>query len=267
MSQGEELNGASSGLGRALQVIYAIANSPYETVGVSELSRQLSLPKAVVHRILKSLALNDLLELDMSTRRYRFGPGALVIGLAALRNLDMPRQARPVLDDLVRETAETATLSMRQGDFRTYVAQVLSPQEVKMSVVIGRRFPLYAGSSSKCMLAMLSSTDRQAYFDRVRLDPLTPATITGREELEKELERVRRAGFAVSRGERESDAGSVAAAVLDAGGEVWGSVSICGPGARFERSDIPRYGTLVKQAAVRLSETMGYRPPTLAADR
>lgn len=144
---------APGSLDRALRIVFAIADGNAPDVGVSELSRSLGMPKAAVHRILKTFTAHGFLSFDERSRRYQFGPGALAVGLAAVRNLDVPVVARPYLERMVASSGETATLSVLQGSERIYVDQVLSPQEVRLSAVLGRPYPLYAGAASKVLLA------------------------------------------------------------------------------------------------------------------
>jgi DNA-binding IclR family transcriptional regulator len=159
---------------------------------------------------------------------------------------------------MVAETSETATLSVRQGWSRVYVDQVLSPQEVRMWVTLGKAYPLHAGSSSKAILAALSDREVDQYLTEHGLESLTTSTISSREELKAEIESIRARGYASSSGERRADAGSVAAPILQAGGQVFGSISICGPITRFDKTAIRRYGALVKEAAAKLSADIGY---------
>lgn len=249
-----------SGLERAVRVINAIAESRPPGVGVSALAREVDLPKAVTHRILKSLTVQGFLGFDERTKLYSLGPGALVVGLAALRQLDVPAIAKPHLQRLVDETGETATLSIRQGWTRLYIDQNLSPQEVRMSVRLGQPYSLHAGSSSKAILAALPESEATEYLDHHSLGRLTDATITDRAELEAEIRVVRERGYAISRGERQPDAGSVACAIRRLDGDVFGAISVCGPVMRFDSAAQRRIGVLVKEVAEQVSVSIGYRP-------
>jgi IclR family acetate operon transcriptional repressor len=256
----EEQGRSRSSLVRALSVVNVIAERAPETLGVSTIARALGLPKGVAHRILKELVANDFLAFDDGSKRYRLGPGALSVGLAALRALDVPAVAHRYLVRLVEQTGETATLSVRQGASRIYIDQVLSPHEIRMSVSLGTTHPLHAGSSSKAILAALSDAEIDEYIAEHGLDPVTDATITSEAQLRNEIEQIRRQGYAVSMGERQAGAGSVAAAVRMANGHVFGSISLCGPQDRFTPPVQAARGALVARAARELSVEIGYRP-------
>jgi DNA-binding IclR family transcriptional regulator len=250
----------SSGVGRALKVIFAVAESPEPDVGVSELARTLGYSKTVVHRVVRTLVANGFFLVDERTRRYRLGPGAVSVGLAALGRMEVPRVAQPHLERLVARTGETATLSARYGDQRMYLTQVLSPQEIRMAVPLGQLFPLHVGGSSKAILASLESAELNGYLDRALDDTLDgTGPVVSRAELEEQLRSIRRRGYAVSRGERQVDAGSVAAPVFDASGRVYGALSVCGPVGRISDDTIEEHGGLVTEAAAAVSAGLGYR--------
>jgi IclR family acetate operon transcriptional repressor len=228
------------------------------SIGVSEASRELGLSKAVVHRILQSLLIQGLVTTDTDKRRYRLGPLALALGARAYAESDLRRAALPTLHLLAQETRETATVSYRMGLSRVYLDQAISDREMRMSVEIGRPYPLHGGSSGKAILAFCDEDLRNAVLDQ--LTPITPTTITDRASLEQELAEIRRRRVAVSFGERQLGAASVAAPVFGVDDFVIGSLSVCGPVGRFTDEVISRLATLVPQAADAVSERL--RRPT-----
>lgn len=254
-------SGAVSSLERAVRLVRAVAQAPSGGIGVTAAAQASGLPKAASHRILKSLTALGVVSFDDGTKRYTLGPASLAVGLAALRQLDVPRLAQPHLERLVAETRETATLSMRQGSQRVYLAQLLSPQEVKMTVRIGEPFPLHAGASSRAILSTFDDRQLEEYLGRHRLEPVTELTITDPERLRSELEEVRMLGYAVTSGQRQRDAASVAAPVLQADGTAFGALSVCGPAQRFDRNGVSHIGRLVRAEALALSRQIGYEPP------
>lgn len=223
----------TSAVERAAAVLGLFASATSATLGITEIAQSLGLSKAVVHRLLGALRESELIEFEAATRRYRLGPMALALGLAYLANVDVRGLARPLLERLSGLTDETATLSLRQGWSRVYIDQVNPLNEVRMTVPIGRPFPLHAGSSSKAMLAFLGESEQEEFFATQALDPLTSATVVDEGTLRQELAEIRGRGFARSAGERQSGAYSIAAPVLDHRGAVAGVVSVCGPAERF----------------------------------
>lgn len=243
---------------RALTVLDLMASSDQVDMGVTEIARELGLSKAVIHRVLTTLVARDYLQVDDTTRRYRLGPMALVLGSAYLDRLDLRNLALPRLQELSARTGETATFSLRNGFTRMYVDQVTPDREIKMSVAIGKSFPLHAGSSSKSFLAFLSEDEREAYIRDRELTPLTGTTIVDADRLRAELATIRERGYAISLEERQAGAGSLAAPILDRTGRPIGAISVCGPVERF-RAQMETIPPLLLAACQDLSRQFGHR--------
>ncbi|TVR33790.1 MAG: IclR family transcriptional regulator [Nitriliruptor sp.] len=243
---------------RAADVLVLFTRSDQADLGVTEIATQLDLSKAVVHRVLTTLAAKGLVTVHEETRRYRLGPVALSLGIAYLDRIDLRDLLQPRLRELSERTNETATMSLRYGWQRMYVDQVTPNREVKMTVVLGRAFPLHAGSSSKAFLAFLTGDEQERYLAQHHLEALTDRTIIDDAQLRAELQLIRERGYAVSFGERQAGAGSVAAPVLDHRGEPAAAVSICGPLERF-REGVDLASSLLLETTKELSRQLGYQ--------
>ena len=183
---------------RAADVLTLFARADEPTLGVTEIAQALGLSKAAVHRILASLRSRSFVELDEDTRRYSLGPASFELGLSYLARIDVRALAAPELAWLSRETQETATLSVLAGDGRIYVDQVTPPREIVMSVPLGQRFPLHAGSSSKALLAFLPNSEVEDYLH----GPLRQFTETTRTDPDAAARRPRADPLARLRHER-----------------------------------------------------------------
>ena len=229
-------------------------------LGVSEISRRLGLSKAVVHRILRSLVSRRLLAAD-ETGGYRLGSAAATLGARAVRDMNLRECALPVLGRLREDWGETATVSELVGVSRVYLDQVPSRREIRMTVELGRPFPLHAGASSRAILAFGPPGLRQQILHGP-LEALTPKTIVDGEKLGAELARNAREGVTVSYGERQPGAGSVAAPLLAADGHAVGAISVCGPVDRFDEEVVRRLRPRVLEAAREVSRKLGWRGTT-----
>lgn len=247
----------TEGAARVADVLLAFIGRD-DAVGVTTLARELDLSKAVVHRILRTLVDRKLLEADIATRGYRLGQAAAAIGARAMRESRVREIAMPRMRELRAVTGETSTLSVRVPGGRVYLDQVESLQEVKMTVELGRRFPLHAGSSSRAILAFLPK-DEQDSVIAAGLDPLTSETVIDPERLREALETVRSTGIARSYGERQVGAASVACPVFDLDGQVVAAISVCGPRVRLSDETMREFGALVRSASDQVSVALGWR--------
>ncbi|MFI6866046.1 IclR family transcriptional regulator [Nocardia sp. NPDC050406] len=242
---------------RAMDVLLLFGRTGRPDLGVTEIANELGLTKAAVHRILTALRNRELITLEPTTRRYALGHAAIALGRAYLARTDLRVMAGPELRRLAVATGDTATLSIRRGDTRMYVDQIVPDQELRMEVALGVPYPLHAGSSSKVILAFLRTEEIDEYLDRHELTPFTDATITTPRKLRTELTEIRKRGYAVSLGERQIGAASIAAPVLDHDGGVVAAISVCGPLSRFEprmKECLP----LLQKAAGAVSAQLGY---------
>ena len=247
---------ANESAGRVVDVLIKFLGGA-QTLGVSQLAREMDVSKAVVHRALQTLASRRLVEFDKPTRQYKLGPTAAALGVRALRDSDLRTSSLPHLAALSAATGETVTLSGLVPRGRVYLEQIVSPQEITMTVEIGRLFPLHAGSSGKSILAFLPPHEIDALLAEP-LESLTPRTITDPTVLREELATIRSRGFAVSDGERESYAGSVAAPIYTFDGAVVGSISTCGPRFRVDDDFVAMVAPQVIAAAAGISEALGF---------
>ena len=227
-------------------------------LGVSEVSRRLGLSKAVVHRVLRSLVSRRLLAVDDAGGGYRLGSAAATLGARAVRDMNIRECALPLLNRLREESGETATVSELVGVSRVYLDQVPSGREIRMTVELGRPFPLHAGASSRAILALGPPVLRRQILDGP-LEALTPETIVDRGRLREELDRNAREGVAVSYGERQPGAASVAAPLLAADGHALGAISVCGPVDRFDDDVVRELRPRVLQAAREASRKLGWK--------
>lgn len=230
-------------------VLFSRADAP---LGVSDIARTLSISKAVVHRILRSLSSRGLLQYLSETSNYALGPTAIGIGNNAWSQSDFRSVAAPVLRMLRDKTGETATLSVLSSHSRIYLDQYESPQEIKMIVELGVRHPLHSGASSRAILAFLPP----AYVEEAMAQGALLRDGFDEEEQRSKLDETRTSGFAVSLNERNIGAASVAAPFFDTTGNVLGSVSACGPVFRFHETGVKDQADLVKAAASELTQLL-----------
>ena len=191
-----------------------------------------------------------------SSGTYRLGNTAIVLGTAASTQVDLVRIANPILEELGQKVNETTQLRIIDNGESLCIAKFEPTRDLRVHSMIGRRRPLHAGSY-KVLLAYLPP-QVQAQMIPEKLERFTARTITTRARLEAELKRVREAGHCVSRGEVSDQLVSVSVPVLAFDGSVIAAVNIAAPAFRTQDSDISRYIALLKNAARKISEGLGW---------
>lgn len=228
-------------------------------MGVREVARKIDLSASTTGRIMAGLKEMGLLSQNPDTRAYALGASVLVWAGVYSSTLDVRNAALSAIDRLHRDTQETISLYILQGDERVCVERRESPQTVRLVTRVGRRLPLYAGSAGKVFLAFLPAERASEILDKSAFTPFTPSTIIDRNALEDELEVVRRQGFALSTGEWQSEASGIAAPIFNEKGEIVAALTISGPSQRFTEEKMNQYAGVVTAAAGEVSRTMGYR--------
>ena len=144
--RGTAANGTEAA-GRVADVLLAFLDGP--TVhGVTALARELDLSKAVVHRILRTLVERGLVVPGRPAAATGSGPPPARSAPARCASRTCAPSPCPVLRRLQAATGETTTVSALVPGARVYLDQVVGRSEISMTVEVGRRFPLHAGSSS-----------------------------------------------------------------------------------------------------------------------
>jgi DNA-binding IclR family transcriptional regulator len=241
---------------RAMDLLLALEEGPQSLAKIADAT---ALTKPTAHRLLATLSRNQLVIQNPWTSDYMLGPGCLGIANAVLRGLGgLGLIAHDILERLAEVSQETVALHAPAGTQRVCVAQVPSPQPVRYTASVGAAKPLYTGAMGKILLAFAHEEDRRELFSRLALLPVTPATITDRDELEIQLAEARRRGYAVSRGEQADGVASISAPVFAANGHVMASVSILGPSIRMSDLTMATLRPVVIEAGQEISRMLGY---------
>lgn len=253
-------NEVSPILNRAVAILDCF-NQDRPEIGVREAARLVGLSSSATGRLMASLRNLGILSQNSESKAYSLGPRVLTWAGVYTATLDLRKRALPFLEGLYVSTNETISLYILQGSDRICVERLESAQTVRIVARVGRRLPLYAGSAGKVLLAFLPADRLREILPSLKMEPLTPNTITDRSRLEHELVAIRKNGFAVSHGEWISDASGIAAAIFDQFNEPVGAISISGPTQRFTSRVIELFTPPLIHAAVEISRDMGYRGP------
>jgi DNA-binding IclR family transcriptional regulator len=237
---------------RAVALLKAVAASERPAT-VLELARSCGINRSTAWRLLGTLEHHGLIERDPATQRYTVGYAATQVAGAAGPDA-LVRRARPALRRFCEATGELVTLAVAQRFKLVYVDQVDPPNTISPDW-LGRPLPLHATSAGKVFLAWLSDEERDAILPE-RLERYTPATITDRARLERELAAIRRDGYGLCVGENEEFSNGASAAVVDERTRPIAVVNVWGPSQRITDKRLPRLGRQALRAAHEISAAL-----------
>ncbi|MFC9973263.1 IclR family transcriptional regulator C-terminal domain-containing protein [Spirillospora sp. NPDC127200] len=203
-------------LQRGLAVMAALGTPGGATI--AEAAAATGLPRATARRALASL--RTLGYAAEAGGRFTLLPRVLDLGYAALSGLALEEIAAPHLRRLVEEVGDSASLSVLEGTDIRYVARAPAGRIMSVAISVGTRFPAYATSMGRVLLAGLDDDAARDLLERSDRRPFTAATRTGVADLAREVARVRADGHALVDQELEEGLRSLAVPVRDRGGRV-----------------------------------------------
>jgi len=230
---------------RAVALLKAVAASATPPT-VLELARDCEINRSTAWRLLRTLEHHGLVDRDPVTQRYTVGYGAVAVA-AVVTDDALVRRVRPLLARLADATGESVTLAVAKRFNLVYVDQV-DPPEMVVPSWLGKPLPLHATSGGKVFLAWLRADERDAILP-AQLPRFTANTITGRDVLEKELERVRQAGYAICDREYEEFSSGASAVVLNSGHYPMAVINVWGPAPRNPIRRLREIGRAAEQTA------------------
>ena len=208
---------------RGLSVICAF-DAQHSTLTLSEVARRANVSPAAAGRLLRTLETLGYVRND--GRSFALTPRILELGFSYLSALSTPEILQPHLLDLSHEVGESVSAAVLAGTEIVYIARVPTRKIMSVGITVGTRFPAYATSMGRVLLAGLSDVQLSEALDQAHYAPLTEHTITRRQGLDDEIHRVREQGWALVDGELEVGLRSIAAPVRDAAGRVCAAINI-----------------------------------------
>lgn len=254
----------AQGLDVGLRVLECFLGTEKE-LGVTEISRRMGLYKSRTHKALRTLVSRRFLEQDPASRKYRLGVKLFELGRRVPNFEHLRDLALPVLKPLAAGQRATVFLRVADPEDGTLitVAAVESPDQVRLIVLEGEQRPIHYGAIGKVLLAGYDQSAVRKLLEKAPLRAFTRQTIVSTDSLLRELDRVRRRGYATNRDESLPGVKAVAAPVLDAAGKVVGAIGLGRPSAQFPESDFDPLGRAVLHAALELSRKLGFSGPKL----
>lgn len=204
---------------------------------VTELASTLDIAKSTAHTYLSTLVQKEYLRKEDSV--YHLSLKFLDHGMYALRNDKVASVARPTLEQTAEETGEVVWLIVEEHGRAVYVDRAKGEKAVQTSGRRGLRTHLHFLAAGKCILANMDEDEVTQIIDRHGLPAQTENTITEREALFEELQRVRESGYAYNNAEEVSGVCAIGAPIMQ-NGTVYAGISVPGPTARLQDKEYDR---------------------------
>jgi len=239
---------------RMARVLEALARH-VQPMALKTLAQASGLHPSTAHRILGALIAGRLVE-RAEPGSYRLGIRLLELGNLVKARISVREHALPYMRELHAATGEAVNLSVRRDDEIVYVERTSTDRShMRVVNIIGARAPLHITAVGKLFLLEDGPEGLRSYSQRTHLPQFTRNTITSAGALERELERIRRSGYAVDNEEAELGVRCIGAGVRDDSGALVAGLSVSAPAERMKAS----WSSLVRKAAENISRAIGYR--------
>ncbi|MGE7940893.1 MULTISPECIES: IclR family transcriptional regulator [Lysinibacillus] len=241
-------------LERAMTIAKVLASEASESsLSISELAAKCDLPLSTLHRILKAMIKEGMIEQDDQTKQYRLGTIWMELGLQVYDTMDYISKIRPELERLAREVEQSVYLSKPAGLDTIIIERIDSAANpIRIYDQLGIRIPMHIGAANKTILATMPVSQAREIIEQL----LPHEEIA---ELEAQLDQIRLQGFAISHGERTAGTSSIAVSILNGFNEVVGAVSIGFVSFNVSTDHINTLTERLVETGKRVSMKLGYR--------
>jgi DNA-binding IclR family transcriptional regulator len=225
-------------------------------VNLKQLAAETRLHPSTAHRILSVMVGSRLVD-RIEPGTYRLGIRLLELGNLVKSRIGVRQDALPHMRSLHQELGETVNLSVRHDDEVVYVERISgSSSMMRVVQIIGARAPLHITAVGKIFLAEDGPEKCAEYARRTGLPRYTDNTLIDADTLAKELDKVRRQGYASDNEEAEKGVSCIGAGIYNDEGRLVAGLSVSAPSDRLNKA----WATQVRQAAEKISQAIGYQP-------
>ncbi|MGI6226738.1 MAG: IclR family transcriptional regulator [Peptococcales bacterium] len=244
---------------KVFQIIEIMANSR-ESMRLQDIALKADIPASTVLRLINTLVSCGYANQDPITLKYSLSLKFTLIGSLVSSQTSIRDIAHPLLLELSKKCKESVCLAIEQDMEVVYLDVIDGPDGIlKITQRIGKVAPLHSTAVGKILMLNYDSVQLNQVIALKGLTALTPNTITNKEELLEELEKIKTQGYALDNEECELGARCIAAGIKDYSGKYIGAISISGPITRMTMEQIDAYKYIVIDTAQSISELMAYK--------
>lgn len=228
---------------RALDIIIYLYNAGNE-VSITKISEDMGIYKSTVFRTLATLEAKDFVTKNPETEKYSLGTRLYLIGTSIGEKMGIQRLIRPYAKELHEEFNEAVNVSILERNEKDIYRSVIIYKEENSQILrfnseIGSRNDCHCAAVGKCLLAFSENIDLSIYETRSMI-AYTEHTIVTLDALKKELEQVRRQGYAIDDEEREIGLTCLGAPILKNNQYAVAAISLSGPTSRIKDNNFQK---------------------------
>jgi IclR family pca regulon transcriptional regulator len=224
-----------STLARGLSVLRSFTKERPEMT-LSEVAVATDLSPAVARRCLHTLV--ELGYVGKKGKLFLLTPEVMGFASAFLESMNIEEVVRPYLQEVRDQTGDSTSLAVLSDMDILYLVHVSTNRMIRLVAGFGTRFPAYATSLGRALLAYQPKQAIDEYLERVELKKLTDKTITSKTKLRSILSNCRKNGYASIQDELDYGIVSVAVPVFGSDGEILAAINCSTATTRVNRDEM-----------------------------
>lgn len=228
-------------------------------LSIGELSQQLSMDKATVHRLVNTIKTAGYMTQNMETKKYSNSIKLFEIGQNVITKIGLLDIARPFMDQLAVSSGESVNLGIFRDNKIIYIDKKEGKSAIRVSTKIGTSIPLHCTGMGKAVLAHIKGKQLEDILNTTEYKKYAINSPRDRETVLQSLKKCLEQGYSQDDEEYMDDIISFGAPVFNYKGDPIAAISISCPKARYkEQGQGELFPLLVKNAAELISKKIGY---------
>jgi IclR family transcriptional regulator, pca regulon regulatory protein len=203
---------------------------------LSEAALAASVSRATARRILRTLA--ELGYVEQRGRQFSLSPNILQLGFAYLATQNWIERAVPLMKELSERVGESCSAAILQGTEVVYVARVPTRRIMSVGISVGSRLPAFHTAVGRAQLGFLDPSEIWRRLKSLRIEPLTPSTITDLQALFDRIRDDHAQGFSIVDEELERGLRAIAVPVIDRQDQVVAALNRSTDSTRTTRNEM-----------------------------
>lgn len=236
---------------RGLDVLEAVADGP---ISLAKLAQRLDLTRSTTHRLAAALVERDFLILT-PREGYQLGPKLLELGYLAQQQMDIPRVARPHIEDLAAATEDTVHLGVLDGEEALYLDKIPGRRRIEIGSRVGERHPIASTGLGKALILDESEGRWRSFYDKRFGEADWPVW-------QQRMRGYANGGYAFDLEENEDRIRCVAAPIRGASGKIIAAISLSSAAQYMSDDRMQELIATVKDTARAISKGMGWNGGT-----
>lgn len=253
----QKLSKKNQSVEKVFHIIEVMASNR-EPMRLQDIANQVKMPASTTLRLVNTMVNLGYARQDPNLR-YGLSLKFMKIGSLISSQISIRDIAHPYLVELSTKCEESACIAIEQNMEIVYLDVVDGPDGMlKITQHIGKNAPMHCTGVGKIILQNYDTKEISQMISQKGLPVLTPNTITSKEDLLDEIEKIRTQGYALDNEECELGARCIAAGIKDYSGKVVAAISVSGPISRMTMERIDAIKGTVIESARKVSKLLAY---------